>query len=414
MSTTHTTGTIRPPSHAPMRAVIVGAGIAGLALAQRLSHHGWEVTVLERAPGPRPQGYMIDFFGPGYDAAEAMGLMGRLRELGHHFTEAVLVDERGRRTAAVGFERFARSLGGSLVSLMRPDLELALRESLPDRVELRYNSAPEQIHEHADGVRVRLTDGQMVEADLLAGADGIHSTVRRLVFGPQERYLHHLGFHTAAYTFNDSRVHAATQGRFQLTDSLGAQMGLYALEGDRVAAFAVHRTEDTRLPQDPRAALRGAYAGLGWVVPRALELCPPPEQVYYDHVAQIRMGTWSRGRTVLLGDACQAVSLLAGQGASMGVGGAYVLGEELARADSVGAGLRRYEERWRPVVEERQRAARSGTSWFLPSTPGRLRLRRMFLRLASLPGVDRLVATQISGKPTRVVRDLVPLTPTDG
>lgn len=399
-------------SQRPGRAVIVGAGIAGLALAQRLDHHGWRVTVLERAPGPRPQGYMIDFFGPGYDAAQAMGLAPRLHELGHHFTEAALVDEHGRQRAAIGFDRFAQSLGGNLVSIMRPDLERALRESLPARVELRYASAPEQITEHAQGVRVRLTNGQVLEADLLAGADGIHSTVRRLVFGEEDLYLRHLGFHTGAYTFTDAKVHAATEGRFQLTDSLGAQMGLYALEGDRVAAFTVHRTTDTRLPEDPRAAMRAAYSGLGWVVPRALELCPEPEQVYYDHVAQIEMARWSRGRTVLVGDACQAVSLLAGQGASMGVGGAYVLGEELARTDTLAQGLERYEQRWRPVVAERQRAARTGTSWFLPSSPGRLRLRRMFLHLAALPGVDRVVATSLSGKPTRAVRDLATLAAT--
>ncbi|CAL9365836.1 putative protein [Nocardiopsis dassonvillei] len=392
-------------------AVIAGAGIAGLALARRLAHHGWRVTVAERAPGPRPQGYMIDFFGPGLDAARAMGLLPRLRELGHEVSEAALVDERGRRRASMGFERFAQALGGSLVSIMRPDLELALRESLPDGVELLYGAAVTEVEERTDGVGVRLSDGRVLEADLLAGADGIHSTVRRLVFGPEEEYLLHLGFHTGAFVFEDAELHARTRGRFLLTDSLGAQMGFYALAGDRVAVFTVHRTRDTDLPRDPRRALREACAGLGWEVPRALERCPGPEEVYYDHVAQVRMDSWSAGRVVLLGDACQAVSLLAGQGASMGVGGAFVLAEELARAATVREGLERYESRWRPVVEERQRAALTGTSWFLPDTPLRLRLRRMVLRLSALPGVDRWVASAMSGKPSRVVGDLAATSP---
>ncbi|MBE2999571.1 FAD-dependent monooxygenase [Nocardiopsis sp. HNM0947] len=393
---------------APGTAVVVGAGIAGLATAQRLAHHRWRVHVLEQAPGPRPQGYMIDFFGPGHEAAQAMGLLPRIRELGRAFARADLVGADGTTRASLRFDRFARSLGGSVVSLMRPDLERALRESLPQNVQVRYGCGPRAITEEPDGVRVHLPDGHTLHADLLVGADGIHSTVRRLLFGPQDRYLHPLGFHTGAYTFTDARIHALTRDRFCLTDTLGAQMGLYALGEDRVAAFTVHRTDHTDLPADPRDQLQRTYAGLGWVVPRALQLCPPPEHIYYDLVAQVRMGSWSRGRTVLVGDACQAVSLLAGQGASLAVGGAYVLGEELARADTVAQALQHYEDRWRPVVAERQRAARTGTGWFLPTTPGRLRLRRLALRLSALPGVDRLVATSVSGRPTRAIQDLAP------
>ncbi|WP_017575773.1 FAD-dependent monooxygenase [Nocardiopsis kunsanensis] len=393
---------------APGTAVVVGAGISGLATAQRLAHHGWQVHVLEHAPGPRPQGYMIDFFGPGHEAAQAMGILPRIRELGHAFARADLVDTHGRARASLRFDRFAHALGGSVVSLLRPDLERALRESLPDHADLRYGCGPRAITEEPDGVRLHLPDGHTLHADLLVGADGIHSTVRRLLFGPQERYLHPLGFHTGAYTFTDARIHALTRGRFCLTDALGAQMGLYALGQDRVAAFTVHRTPETNLPQDPRDQLRRTYAHLGWAIPRALELCPPPEEVYYDLVAQIRMDHWSRGRTVLVGDACQAVSLLAGQGASLAVGGAYVLGEELARADNIPQALHNYEQRWRPVAQERQRAARTGAQWFLPSTPARLRLRRLALKLSALPGVDRMVATTLSGRPTRAIQDLAP------
>ena len=89
------------------------------------------------------------------------------------------------------------------------------------------------------------------------------------------------------------------------------------------------------------------------MMPRGLERCPEPEHVYYDHVAQARMDSWSKGRVVLLGDACQAVSLLAGRGASMGAGGAFSPAEELARAVTVREGLERYEARWRPAVLER-------------------------------------------------------------
>ncbi|GII77971.1 FAD-dependent oxidoreductase [Sphaerisporangium rufum] len=389
-----------------MKALICGAGIAGLALAERLDAIGWQVTVAERAPGPRPQGYMIDFFGPGYDAARATGLLPRLHELGYQVQELAYRDAAGRRRAGLDFGRFAGALGGRLVSIMRPDLELALRERLPDTVELRFGAAVTALEQHAGGVRATLKGGEQVEADLLVGADGIHSAVRALVFGDERRHLRYLGFHTAAFVFDDAAVHAEVAGTFSLTDTAGRQMGFYGLRDGRVAAFAVHRAADPALPADPRAALLAAYAGLGWVVPRALAACPPGERLYYDQVAQVEPPAWSSGRVTLAGDACGAVSLLAGQGASLAVAGAYVLADRLARGGPVEAALADYERLWRPVVADKQRAARSGVNWFLPDTPLRLGVRRAALRLSALPGVDRLVAGALTGKSTALVTEL--------
>ncbi|RNL85288.1 FAD-dependent oxidoreductase [Halostreptopolyspora alba] len=389
-----------------MKVVICGAGIAGLALARRLADLGWDVVVLERAPCPRTQGYMIDFFGPGYDAAEAMGVLPRLRELAYHVTEASLVDETGRRRAGLSFERFARAGNERLMSLMRPDLERGLREQLPDHVDLRFATGVTGVDNGADSVRVALSNGDSVEADLLVGADGVHSTVRRLVFSEERNHLRYLGFHTAAFVFDDPDVHARVRDRFCLTDTAGKQMGFYGLRDGRVATFAVHRTPDPTLPDDARAALRRTYGSLGWVVPRALERCPPAEEIYYDQVLQVEMPRWSHGRVALVGDACQAVSLLAGQGASLGVAGAYVLAERLTREPSIHDGLREYERLWHPVVTERQRVARSGARWFLPESALQLRARRVAMRLTRLPGVDRYVAGTLAGKPTTLIQRL--------
>ena len=384
-----------------MKVVICGAGITGLALAHRLSALGWAVVVLEKAPGPRTQGYMIDFFGAGYDAAEAMGLLPRLREVGYVLEEARFVDADGRPRARLGFAQFARTVRGRLLSIMRPDLETALRESLPAEVDLRFSTSPAHIDNGADGVRVTLAGDEVLDADLLVGADGIHSAVRGMVFGEERRFLRHLGFHTAAWTFHDPAIRARVGDRFCLTDSVDRQIGLYGLRDGRVAAFAVHRTTDTALPGDTRAALRAEYGSLGWVVPDVLAQCPPGDAVYYDHVAQVEVPSWHRGRVVLAGDACAAVSLLAGQGASLGIAGAYLLAEELHRSGL--AGLDAYERRWRPVVVEKQLTARKGARWFLPRSPAHLRLRRAVLALSGLPGVDRLVGRSLAGKPAAVV-----------
>ncbi|MEV6940783.1 FAD-dependent monooxygenase [Streptomyces sp. NPDC051172] len=390
-----------------MRAVICGAGIAGLALAGRLHNVlGWEVVVLEKAPRPRTEGYMIDFFGPGYDAAEAMGVLPWLEELGYPVCEAVFLDDAGQCRARLDYERFARSLDGRLLSIMRPDLELALRERLSFAVGLRLGVGPARIDPSPDGIRVTLTDGDVLDADLLVGADGLHSTVRGMVFGEEQRCVRYLGYHTAAFTFDDSEVHAELGDRFCLTDTVDRQMGLYALRDGRVAAFAVHRSADPRRPEDARAALRREYGSLGWLVPRALAACPQHGRIYYDQVAQSNLPSWSRGRVVLVGDACQAVSLLAGQGASLAIAGAYVLADQLAGARRVEDALHGYERLWRPVIRDRQRVARRTARWFVPDSARRLRVRRAALRLAGLPGASRLASTSLAGRQRPSLRQL--------
>ncbi|WP_207787163.1 FAD-dependent monooxygenase [Actinomycetospora cinnamomea] len=387
-----------------MAVVVCGAGIAGLALARELGRAGIPVKVLERASGPRSAGYMMDFFGPGQLAAEETGLLPLLAQVAYSVTAVTYVDRRGHPTAEIDYAAATRAVGGRLLSLLRGDLERVLRHDLGPLVDLRFGVTVTEVVPRGDGVTVASADGTRLDALAVVGADGVHSAVRAAVHGPEQTFLRPLGLHTAAWTFRDAALRARLGDRFVMTDTVGHGAGLYGLAGDEVAAAVFHpapRDDPLTLPDDAAGTVRAVHRDLGWVVPDALAHCPDGADLYYDVVAQVELPRWSRGRVTLLGDAAGAVSLLAGQGASLAVAGAHVLAGELAPAlagsGDVEEALRRYEHRMRPVTTACQEAGRRSADWFLPPTRTRLLARRLALRALRLPGFDRLAARRLVG-----------------
>ncbi|MCG2624465.1 FAD-dependent monooxygenase [Arthrobacter sp. I2-34] len=392
-----------------MKAVVVGAGIAGLVAARQLGLAGWDVELLEKSSAPRADGYMMDFFGPGVEAAEKIGIYPRLAAVAYHVEAAEYVDATGCRTCSLDYGRFARLAGGKVLSLLRPDLEraalAALDDVTPGRVRVRYGAPVSRVWRDDGGMRIAVEGSANVPhaADMVIGADGIHSRVRAQVFGPEENYLHPLGMRAAAFIVTDPHLNARFRNRFVLTDSIGRAAGLYSVRSAEVAAFMVYRNMEGAAghlrSEGPRERLRREFAGLGSAVDRLLELCP--EHPYDDVVAQIVMPGWHRERTVLVGDACGAVSLLAGQGGSLAIAAAALLGDVLGPAASpaeIGPALAEFERRWRPVVEEAQASGRRAASSFLPANRTQRLVRRWIIRATHLPGIDRLVARWIVGR----------------
>jgi 2-polyprenyl-6-methoxyphenol hydroxylase-like FAD-dependent oxidoreductase len=388
-----------------MKAIVVGAGIAGLVSARQLGLAGWDVTVLEQSPGPRAAGYMMDFFGPGVAASERIGLYPRLAAVSYRVEAAEYVDTSGHVTSRLDYERFSRAAGGNVLSLMRPDMELAALESLDDvpagRVEVRYGASVSRAWADDDGagVEVEGRGGATLTGDVLIGADGIHSDVRARLFGPEADYLRSLGMRAAAYIVEAPDLHAEVRNRFVLSDSLNRMAALYGLRGQQVASFLVYRDDGTASGDDhvgTRERLQERFRGLGPRVDRLLALCP--NNPYDDVVAQIIMPSWRRPRAILVGDACGAVSLLAGQGGSLAIAGAALLGDILGPATSaeqIAPALAEIEDRWRPFVETAQASGRRAAASFLPSNRWQRLVRRMIFRASGLPGIDRIVAAQI-------------------
>ena len=343
------------------------------------------------------------------EAAERIGLYPRLAAVAYHVEAAEYVDATGRPTSSLDYGQFARLAGGKVLSLLRPDMERAALAALEDvasgRVRVHYGAPVSEVWSDDDGVRVTVDDSPDVTftADVLVGADGIHSGVRTQVFGPDEEYLRPLGMRAAAFIVTEPLLNARFRNRFVLTDSIDRMAGLYSLRSDEVAAFMVYRDATAasghQRSGSPRERLRREFAGLGHAVDRLLELCPV--HPYDDVVAQIVMPGWQRGRTVLVGDACGAVSLLAGQGGSLAIAGAALLGDILgpvASPEGISPALAEFERRWRPVVEEAQASGRRAASSFLPANRTQRLLRRWIIRATHLPVIDRLVARQIVGR----------------
>ena len=384
-----------------MKAIIVGAGIAGLVAARQLGLAGWQVLVLERSAAPRPDGYMMDFFGPGVEASERIGLHPYLAEVAYQVEAAEYMDPGGRVTASLDYLKFADLAGGNVLSLLRPDMESAALKALDEvaagRVQLRYGVHIERMEHHGAQVQVWPGGGQPVEtADLLIGADGIHSAVRAAFFGPEEDFISPLGMRAAAFIVHEPALNRQFKNRFVLSDTVDRTAGIYGLRDSEVASFLVYRQDPLAKLEGTRERLRRIFAGAGGQVDRLQELCPPDP--YDDAVAQVLMPCWHQRAVVLIGDAAAAVSLLAGQGGAMAVCAAAALGDALGTVSSpeqLPAALDEYERVMRPKIATAQASGRRAANSFLPRRKLGLLWRRLILRSTRLPGMDRIIARQI-------------------
>jgi 2-polyprenyl-6-methoxyphenol hydroxylase-like FAD-dependent oxidoreductase len=232
---------------------------------------------------------------------------------------------------------------------------------------------------------------------MVIGADGLHSNVRRLVFGPETAYENYLGCQVAACVIDGYRPR---DEQVYLTHNLpGRQVGRFTLDGDRTMVLFIFSAATPSIPTDVescKALLRSEFNDGKWECPQILAALNGVDDIYVDVVSQIRMPRWSSGRVGLLGDAAACVSLLAGEGTGLALVEAYVLAGELARAgDDVSAAYRAYESRLRDFVEEKQTGATKLISFFSARTKAGIWLRNAAMRAMNLPPVGNLVLTRV-------------------
>jgi 2-polyprenyl-6-methoxyphenol hydroxylase-like FAD-dependent oxidoreductase len=371
--------------------LISGLGIAGPALAFWLKIAGFQPTIVERASGIRSGGYVIDFWGRGYDVAERMGMKEELDRIGYHIQEMRIVNDRGERIAGLGTGVLRELTGGRFVTLARSDLSRLLYEKIRHDSEIIFDDEIVALQQHDDHVQARLRRGGERRFDLVIGADGLHSAVRRLAFGPHQRFEKRLGYAVAAFAVQNYRPR--NENVYVIHNAPGRMLGRVTLRDDRILFLFVFTTESPAVPSvsGQKALLRARFGDGRWECPHIVAALDGTDDLYFDRVSQIRMGSWSRGRVALVGDAAFCPSLMAGQGSAMAMTAAYVLAGELASAEGRHLeAFARYQALLLEHVTAKQRGAERLSAAFAPRTRWGLFLRNQVIRVSAIPGLATL------------------------
>ncbi|MFJ8444200.1 FAD-dependent monooxygenase [Kitasatospora griseola] len=364
--------------------LVSGGGIAGPTLAYWLRKAGFRPVVVERAPGPRPGGQAVDLRGAGRTVIDRMGLLDQVRQLAVDQRGLALVDRNGRRLAELPTEAFGGEGIVSDLEILRDDLAAVLHRATADDVEHLFDDTVTSLREDADGVDVTFENAPPRRFDLVVGADGLHSTVRRLAFGPESEHVVPIGGYTAWFTarldldlddwllmYNapGGRVAMARPGRAPGEVKVGLSFRSAPLAHDRRDRAAQQRL------------LTDRFAGAGWEVDRLLAAMAEADDFYFEHLGRVRLDRYTRGRTALIGDAACCPTPLTGLGTSLALVGAYLLAGELATAEGdFSTAFARFQDRMKPYAAKAQELPPGGMAGYAPNSRTMIALRAASMR----------------------------------
>ncbi|MGE0219307.1 FAD-dependent monooxygenase [Mycolicibacterium sp.] len=337
--------------------LISGAGIAGPTLSYWLSRNGYRVIVVEIAPGIRPGGQTVDLRGVGADVVERMGLLDQMTARALVQRGAAWVRSDGSRRAEMPVTAFGGNGLVSSLEILRGDLVDVLYEATRNDVDYRFRTSIAGLDQRGDDVVATLADGSEITADLVVGADGPHSAVRRMAFGPEERFVKPIGGYNAWFSAPDT---VGLDGWYLLYQAPGGLNASMRPSHDPSIAKAGLAFQSEPLDYDrhdlaeQRQILIERFAGAGWQCDALLAAAQEADDFYFDALCQVRMPSWSTGRVTLIGDAGYCASPLSGMGTSLALVGAYVLAGELGATADLSAALARYETVMRPYVDRCQ------------------------------------------------------------
>jgi 2-polyprenyl-6-methoxyphenol hydroxylase-like FAD-dependent oxidoreductase len=368
-----------------MKIIINGIGVAGPALAYWLTKSGHDVVLVEKSASLRAGGYIIDFWGLGYDIVEKMGLIPEIRGLGYQMREVRFVDAQGVKRGGFNVDVFGRMTNNRFTSLRRSDVSATIYHAISGRIETILGDSVAAIDEYDDGVHVSFDHAPPRDADLVIGADGLHSRVRQRVFGAESDFAVSLDYHVAAFEVDG---YGPRDDLVYVSHSVpGRQISRFSMRDDKTLFLFVFRNEYMSSGA-PKAIITNAFAGAGWEWPQIESELERTNDLYFDTVSQIRMEHWTKGRVALVGDAAACVSLMAGEGTGLAIAEAYVLAGELhACQGDFAKAFVRYEQRLMPFLKKKQASAAKFAATFAPRTSFGIRFRDAVTKLIRVPFV---------------------------
>jgi 2-polyprenyl-6-methoxyphenol hydroxylase-like FAD-dependent oxidoreductase len=361
------------------RAVLIsGAGVAGPTLAYWLARSGFRPTVVERSGGQRSSGNPVDVRGEAMDVAGRMGVLPRLREAATSVSGMAFVNASGRRVGRIAVGK----PDGTELEVPRADLAAVMYDAAREQAEFLFGDSITALRQDASGVDVTFAKGAPRRFDLVVGADGLHSGVRRLVFGPSSGYVRHLGMYVATLQLG---YPAADPSAVLMYNLPGRSVSVHPVNGDAMAAFIFRSPAIPDLDNRDTAACKqmvlDAYRGGGWELPRLLDRVTAADDLYFDSVSRVRLPAWSRGRVALLGDAASCMSLF-GNGSSLAISGAAALSRALdATPDDHATAFRAYEAEHRLRVRPTQRGRLVAGALLVPATRAGITARDLAVRV---------------------------------
>ncbi|MFF2045941.1 FAD-dependent monooxygenase [Kitasatospora sp. NPDC058170] len=366
----------------PRSVLISGAGVAGPTLAHWLARHGFRPTVVEKAADLRSSGNPVDVRGAAFPVVEAMGVLPRLRAAATSATGMLLLNAAGRPVARLPLPGGRAGAGRREVEVPRGDLAAVLYEAARGDAEFLFGDSIAALHQDGHGVDVTFDRAAPRRFDLVVGADGLHSHVRRLAFGPERDFVRPTGILVATLPLGEP---ADDPSEVHVHNAPGRLVCVHPSRGSAVAAFIFRRPDITAFDHHDtglhKRIVTESHAGLGWRVPGLLDRVESTDALYFDAVSTVDLPSWSRGRITLLGDAASCVSLL-GDGSSLAIAGAHTLAAALAEhpADP-GTALARYEAAHRARVITKQRGIKRSAALLVPATRLGLATRNLAARL---------------------------------